>query len=376
MGLGTAKEKYIGVFLGISVVCLFISTTQGVIQIQGSTARWIEQAREGGEMVLLMAHPQMNIIGVVSLTLMSLGTYIVPRLVNRRLYSHALGKFTLSLLTVSVFTLYFTTLTLGILEGNLIREGKSFAQAREQVTGGLHDWILVGLYLVIGFAYFCYAYNVVRTVGQAKFAEGFSKLKASFGNMWWKVLNVNLPDASRERAKREAITRLGGGSTNGDKFAIGKLKETQTYAAYDNNYAADSGAADSGTPATVKQYVPSPKRILNQKLSNIVLLEIIGGWIAFLGIGWLVSRRPALGISLFIIWQTLFWICTWAVLVLLAPQLLFLVVPIYLITPLVSGVLAALSYRKSTNQIKQEIEAEARQALQATGDEVQVAKHD
>jgi hypothetical protein len=115
---------------------------------------------------------------------------------------------------------------------------------------------------------------------------------------------------------------------------------------------------------------------LNQKLSNIVLLEIIGGWIAFLGIGWLVSRRPALGISLFIIWQTLFWICTWAVLVLLAPQLLFLVVPIYLITPLVSGVLAALSYRKSTNQIKQEIEAEARQALQATGDEVQVAKHD
>jgi heme/copper-type cytochrome/quinol oxidase subunit 1 len=217
MGLGKALEKYIAVFLGISVFCLFVSTTQGIIQIQGSTARWIEQAREGGELVLLVAHPQMNIIGVVSLTLMSLGTYVLPRMVGRRLYSHKLAKFALGQLVFSVFVLYFTTLTLGILEGNLIRQGKSFAQARQEVTGGLHDWILVGLYLSIGFAYFCYAYNIVRTVGAAKFAEGWHEFNNSLSRMWGRVLNVNLPAPSREKAVREAVARLG--IENSDKLA-------------------------------------------------------------------------------------------------------------------------------------------------------------
>jgi hypothetical protein len=111
---------------------------------------------------------------------------------------------------------------------------------------------------------------------------------------------------------------------------------------------------------------------LNQKALPIVLAEIIGGWIGFLGTGWLVSRRPALGIGLFVIWQAVFWVCLWAVLVLLAPNQLWYVVAVYFIIPPISAVIAAQTYKHSAANIKAEIEAEAQQSYESrvTGDEV------
>ncbi len=342
-GLGQARERYLGVFLGIASVFLFISTTQGILQILPSTSRWLEEAREAGELILPMSHAQVNIVGVVTLTLMTIGLYVLPRMTERPLYSHRLAKFSLTAVSVGVIVLYISLISLGIREGVLVREGYTFAQARQEVTGGLHDWILVVLYAIVGLSYIGYFINVFRTIGSQRLAASTGVVGNWFSRTSNYLLAINLPAASVQAAQIEAHRRSEGGAADSGSDAL---------------YAADSGTEQSITrPATTtaQPYVVPARLLLNQNPVSIVAIETILGWCAFLGVGWFKSRRPAMAILLFTLWQSVFWICFWALLTLFVPEALPFFVGVYLILPFLSGLWAARSYVRQAEKLKREL---------------------
>jgi cytochrome c oxidase cbb3-type subunit 1 len=345
-GLGTGLERYLGVFLGVSSVFLFVSTSQGIIQILPSTSKWLEEAREAGELITPMSHAQMNIVGVVTLTLMSIGLYVLPRMCERPLYSHRLAKFSLTAVSVGVVILYVSLVYLGISEGILIREGYTFAQARQQVTGGFHDWIFVILYAIVAASYIGYFINIFKTIGSERLIATSGRVGQGLSGTLNYMVAINVPAASFEAAREEARRSIGtvvseDGSGDGGTIVT---------------YAADSGSENSiQRKAKGRPFVVPARVILNQNPVGIFAIEVLFGWCAFLGAGWLKSRRPAMAILLFTCEQTLFWVSLWGLLTLLAPDYLPYFVAAYITIPVLSGIAAARTYVKQANRLKQEL---------------------
>ncbi|HEX2913934.1 MAG TPA: cbb3-type cytochrome c oxidase subunit I [Chloroflexia bacterium] len=341
-GLGNGRERYLGVFLGVSSIFLFISTSQGIIQIMPSANLWLEEAREAGELILPLSHAQVNIVGVVTLTLMTIGLYVLPRMVERPLYSHKLAKFSLTAVTAGVIILYVTLIYLGIREGILIRQGYNFAQARNAVTGGMHDWILVGLYSIVAASYIGYFINIFATIGSQRLVAVTGTAGNALSRTWNYMLAINIPAASLEAARRDAEVRV----------------ENTTGAADSGSgvtYAADSGSENALVQPVYRPHVTPVKTILNQNPLGIFGVEVLLGWCAFLGAGWLKSRRPAMAMLFFVVWQGTFWVSLWGLLTLLAPEWLPYVAAIYLILPVLSGLWAASSFASEARRLKREL---------------------
>jgi len=312
----------------------------------------MEEAREAGELILPMSHAQMNIVGVVTLTLTTLVLFALPRMVNRPLFSLKLAKFSQTMLVVGVSVLYVGLIWLGVSEGNLIRSGSNFAQARQQATGDWHDWIMAFMYSLVGIAYIGHVTNVIGTIGRERLALYGGTVGAKLAHTLNYLLDIHIPGVSLEVARREALVRAG------------RLPADNPADGLTSNYkfsppAADSGAADSGSvPSSPPQnvgggYVTPPRFILNQNPWLIWLAEVIPGWIGFLGVGWFKSRRPAMAVLLFVAWQSFFWICLWALLTLLAPDQLPFWIAVYFITPVLSGIWAARSYLSKVKKLNQ-----------------------
>jgi cytochrome c oxidase cbb3-type subunit 1 len=353
-GLGQSRERFLAVFLGLSCVALFISTSQGIIQILPSTNRWLEEAREAGELILPMSHAQMNIVGVVTLTLTTIVLFALPRMVDRPLFSLRLAKVSQTFLVVGVSVLYVGLLWLGISEGILIRSGMNFAQAREAVTHGWHDWLLAFMYALVGIAYIGHVINVVGTIGRERLANYGGTFSENMARTWNYMIDIHIPRASLELAKREALVKAGrlpedGAADSGSSATVSYVPE----------FPATGGAADSGSvqvqPTVNEKFVTPPQVILNQNPTAIFLTEMLCGWFGFLGMGWFKSRRPAMALLFFVMWQLIFWVCFWALLTLLAPDQIPFWVGVYLVLPALSGLWAARSYLKRADLLKRKL---------------------
>jgi cytochrome c oxidase cbb3-type subunit 1 len=363
-GLGQSKERFIALGFGFTCIALFISTSQGILQVIPSFNTWLDSAREAGELITPMSHAQMNIIGVVTLTLVSCSLYAIQRIMNRRIYSLNLAKFSIAMIITGVCLLYVVLVFLGVTEGNIIREGKTFAQARALITGDFHDWILVALYAIIGTGYLTYGYNMLRTIGGERLSIMFGGVGQNIGRYFTYMLAINIPRATLEQAQKKLVKGSEGAADSGGNLDDVIITST-------------AGAADSGSlPMVVSGrgdgYVTPIAHILNVNPWKILLIETVAGWLAFLGVGWLISRRPAMGITLFTLWMGLVWVCTWAVITLFAPSLLPVFAGIYLLIPFLSGLAAMTSYRKRVQQIKQEliVEVDGKTAKVSTPDSI------
>jgi cytochrome c oxidase cbb3-type subunit 1 len=362
-GFGKRIERYVAIFIGISTVCLFFSTSQGMLQVLPSTYQWLSDAREAGELITPWAHAQLNIIGVVTLTLTALGTYIIPLVTRRPLYSHRLAIYSMGTIVVGVFALYLTFLVLGFTEGQYVLKGDNYAQARQAVTGGWHDWILTFLYAVIGVAYFGYAYNIFRTVGKVRLAQYTGDFGRGWSSTWGYMLSINVPAASLEQARREALQRQS--QRTGITTGVADSGEPASDKVQLASSAADSGVVPNTPPTNLYQssnrrqngYVTPIRAILGQSLWSIWVVEALVGYVGFLGAGWFKSRRPAMAMLLFVVWVAVFWICTWAVLTLIAPEYLPIFIVSYIILPQLSGFLAAKTYSTRVKRLRQELAA-------------------
>jgi len=156
-------NKHIVRFFVLAVVNLFIGTMLGVGQTFPGFAQWLRESGPAGHLIDPLAHAHINLVGGVTVGMMGLFYYVLPKLIHRPIYSLALAKlsFWFSMIGVGIF---FTSLVvLGVIEGNMIHTGMTYAQALEAV-GPMHHIMIITGAMIMGFGYWTYITNILLTV--------------------------------------------------------------------------------------------------------------------------------------------------------------------------------------------------------------------
>ena len=150
-------------FLVLSVVHLFIGTVQGVLQTFPGIAQWLREAGPAGHLIDPLAHAHINLVGGVTMGMMGLIYYVLPKVLGRDVYSPVLSGASFWLSTVGVLGFFLSLVTLGIAEGSMIHEGMTYAEALD-VVGPVHHISIVTTAFLMGFGYWAFILNVLLTV--------------------------------------------------------------------------------------------------------------------------------------------------------------------------------------------------------------------
>lgn len=150
-------------FFVLSVTNLLIGTMQGVIQTFPGVSQWIRSTGPAGHLIDPLAHAHINLVGGVTTGLMGLFYYVLPRLLNRPVYSAVLATTSFWFSAIGVGTFYISLVLLGLIEGNLMHAGMTYAQALEAV-GPIHHVLIITGAMLMGFGYWTYIVNIYLTV--------------------------------------------------------------------------------------------------------------------------------------------------------------------------------------------------------------------
>jgi cytochrome c oxidase cbb3-type subunit 1 len=153
-------------FCVVCATALFIGTVQGVYQVMPWSLDWLRAAGEAGAMIDPMAHAHMNLVGGVSIGMMALLYFFLPRITGRPIYSYNLARFSYYTVVVGVFGFWLVAIILGFVEGTPIVEGRmTYDQIREQV-GLWHTIPLVTVATIMGIGFWAFIANIFLTLRQ------------------------------------------------------------------------------------------------------------------------------------------------------------------------------------------------------------------
>ena len=150
-------------FLVLSVVHLFIGTVQGVLQTFPGIAQWIREAGPAGHLIDPLAHAHINLVGGVTMGMMGLIYYVLPKVLGKDVYSPVLAGASFWLSTVGVLGFFCSLVALGIVEGNMIHAGMTYTEALD-VVGPVHHILVITTAFLMGFGYWAFILNVLLTV--------------------------------------------------------------------------------------------------------------------------------------------------------------------------------------------------------------------
>jgi cytochrome c oxidase cbb3-type subunit 1 len=150
-------------FIVVSVTNLLIGTLLGVMQTFPGFGQWIRAAGAAGHMIDPLAHAHINLVGGVTMGMMGLFYYVMPRLLSRPIYSATLSEVSFWLSTIGVGIFFSSLVILGVIEGNMIHAGMTYAQALEAV-GPIHHILIITGAMLMGFGYWTFIINVYLTV--------------------------------------------------------------------------------------------------------------------------------------------------------------------------------------------------------------------
>lgn len=150
-------------FLVLSVIHLFIGTVQGVIQTFPGVAQWLRESGPAGHLIDPLAHAHINLVGGVTMGMMGLFYFVLPRVLERPMYSRVLAGASFWLSTVGVLGFFFSLVILGLIEGNMIHGGMTYAEAL-QAVGPIHYVLIITAAFIMGFGYWAFITNILLTV--------------------------------------------------------------------------------------------------------------------------------------------------------------------------------------------------------------------
>lgn len=150
-------------FLVVSVANLFIGTVLGVMQTFPAVGQWLRGAGAAGHLIDPLAHAHINLVGGVTMGMMGLFYYVLPRVLQRPVYSAMLGELSFWLSTIGVGTFFSSLVVLGLIEGNMVHAGMTYAKALEAV-GPIHHVLIISGAMLMGFGYWTFIANVFLTV--------------------------------------------------------------------------------------------------------------------------------------------------------------------------------------------------------------------
>lgn len=150
-------------FIIMSVTFLLIGTIQGVIQTLPQFALWIRATGPAGHMIDPLAHAHINLVGGVTMAIMGIFYYLLPRIIGRPIYSNTLSQSSFWFSTIGVMGFFSALVYFGIVEGNLVLEGFTYQQALAQV-GPIHHIVIISTAILMGFGYWLFITNIFLTV--------------------------------------------------------------------------------------------------------------------------------------------------------------------------------------------------------------------
>lgn len=150
-------------FLVMSVTHLFIGTVQGVLQTLPGISQWLRAAGQAGHLIDPLAHAHINLVGGVTMGMMGLFYYVLPRLVGRPIASALLSQVSFWFSTLGVAIFFSSLVVLGLIEGNMVHRGMTYAQALEAV-GPVHHVLIITGAILMGLGYWTFITNVFLTV--------------------------------------------------------------------------------------------------------------------------------------------------------------------------------------------------------------------
>lgn len=150
-------------FFVLSVINLFIGTLLGVLQTFPGIAQWIRESGPAGHLIDPLAHAHINLVGGVTVGMMGLFYYVLPKLIERPIYSTTLATMSFWFSMLGVFVFFTSLVILGIIEGNMIHSGMTYGQALEAV-GPIHHIMIISGAMLMGFGYWTYITNILLTV--------------------------------------------------------------------------------------------------------------------------------------------------------------------------------------------------------------------
>lgn len=160
---GAERQPPVLRFLVVSVTNLFIGTVLGMMQTFPAIALWLRGAGAAGHLIDPLAHAHINLVGGVTMGMMGLFYYVLPRVLRRGLYSALLSEVSFWLSTIGVGIFFTSLVILGLIEGNMVHAGMTYPQALEAV-GPIHHVLIVTGAVLMGFGYWTFIANVFLTV--------------------------------------------------------------------------------------------------------------------------------------------------------------------------------------------------------------------
>lgn len=452
------SEYLLAKFFAMGATGLLIGTVQGVYQVLPWMLDWLHKTGDAGHMIDPMAHAHMNLVGGVSVSIMGLLYYFVPRMTGRPVFSQKLATFSFACIVVGIFGFYLSAVTLGAIEGNMVLEGLTDVEAKEAM-GVWHPLLLATTAAIMGIGFWSFIANLILTVRGHRTSEApadkrlvrflvFAAVALLLGTIQGVIQILDAADTWLEDALPSSylVTPLSHAQLNMVGFAIlslatlsvhllprllGKPIEVprrgmqaltiiaagvaSTYVVFLGVGLAESIAIHAGATAAEARQVVGGQwgryilfiaaqtllgvgyllffrhvartiggamirayfrdfggRISNARKQSVkvhpralpvttgvaqrkglatFVFEAVGGALGFMGMGWIFSGRPFIGIMLLGSWGGGFWTFVYVVLAVAggAGLLPFLLVP-YFALPVLSGLLAYRSYMQDARE--------------------------
>ena len=150
-------------FLVMSVTHLFIGTVLGVMQTVPGVSQWLRAAGQAGHLIDPLAHAHINLVGGVTMGMMGLFYYVLPRVLGRPVHSALLSQVSFWFSTLGVAVFFSSLVVLGLIEGNMVHRGMTYAQALDAV-GPIHHVLIITGAILMGLGYWTFVANVFLTV--------------------------------------------------------------------------------------------------------------------------------------------------------------------------------------------------------------------
>lgn len=173
-------EMLLAKFFAVGATGLLFGTVQGVYQVLPWSLDWLNQTGQAGHMIDPMAHVHMNLVGGVSVALMGLLYYFIPRMIGRPIYSMKLGVFSFWCMFIGVFSFYFTAVGLGWFEGTMILEQGITDVEAEAAVGAWHPLLLASTATIMGLGFWSFIANLLLTLKQKHSTDAPADRKLSY----------------------------------------------------------------------------------------------------------------------------------------------------------------------------------------------------
>jgi heme/copper-type cytochrome/quinol oxidase subunit 1 len=170
LGEITAYDRQIPRYFLAAALSLIIGAIHIVVKSLPGFWQWLWQAGYGGHLFRDLSNSHIIIVGGGTVLLTGLTWYVLPRFVNRPLYSTSLAGASFWFTLIGVFGFYLAWLVLGLVEGNLVRHGMDYMAAKELV-GSWHRVPTRMTASIMGVGYWTYVLNVFLTIWVGRHVE-------------------------------------------------------------------------------------------------------------------------------------------------------------------------------------------------------------